>query len=361
MPWSWVPTLYFAEGLPYVVAMTVSVIMYKRMGISNTDIALYTSWLYLPWVIKPLWSPLVDMFLTKRFWILVMQPAIGLTLAAVALTLPLEGFLKYSLICLWILAFCSATHDIAADGFYMLGLSKHDQAFYVGIRNMFYRFAMLAGQGLIVVLAGFLESRTGQIATSWKLTFLLLSGLFFIFSAYHFFVLPRPGEDTRLQTPGTGQILKTFLGTFLSFFRKKRVVTALLFLLFFRLAEAQLVKMASPFMLDVKEKGGLALTTTDVGFVYGTAGIIALTLGGILGGIAIARKGLKKWLWGMTIAINLPNLVYVYLSYTQPSSLGLITSCVVLEQFGYGFGFTAYVLFMMYFSDGPSKTAHYAI
>lgn len=360
-PWFWIPTLYYAQGIPYVVAMTVSVIMFKRMGISNSDIALYTSWLYLPWVIKPLWSPVVDILKTKRFWIVIMQLVVGAALAGVAFTIPGSNFFKWSLAFLWLLAFSSATHDIAADGFYMLGLSKHKQAFFVGIRNTFYRLAMLSGQGLLVVLAGFLEEQTDDIPRSWSLTFFILAALFFAFLIYHFFILPRPAEDTERSAAGTKEVLTAFLETFASFFKKKQVVVAISFMLLFRLGEAQLVKLASPFLLDSTEVGGLGLSTTDIGFVYGTAGIIALTLGGILGGIVIAMHGLKKWLWPMAFALNVPNLVYVAFAYWQPSSLWWITSGVVIEQFGYGFGFTAYMLFMIYFADGLSKTAHYAI
>lgn len=360
-PWVWIPTLYFAEGLPYVVAMTVSVIMFKRMGISNADIALYTSWLYLPWVIKPIWSPIVDIFRTKHFWIIIMQLVIGGTLAGVAFSLPGSDFFRWSLAFLWLLAFSSATHDIAADGFYMLGLSKHQQAFFVGIRNTFYRLAMLSGQGILVVLAGYLEAKTGNIARSWSLTFVVLALLFALFFIYHLFFLPRPMEDTDRRSEGMKDVFHSFIQTFTSFFTKPQATLAIAFLLLYRLGEAQLVKLASPFLLDPRETGGLGLSTSDVGMVYGTAGIIALTVGGILGGIAVAQHGLRKWIWPLALALNLPNLAYVGLAFWQPVSLWWISAAVVIEQFGYGFGFTAYMLFMIYFSDGPNKTAHYAI
>lgn len=360
-PWFWIPTLYFAEGLPYVVAMTVSVIMFKRLGISNTDIALYTSWLYLPWVIKPLWSPIVDILKTKRFWIVWMQLIVGGALAGVALTLPGSDFFRWSLAFLWLLALSSATHDIAADGFYMLGLSKYDQAFFVGIRNTFYRFAMLSGQGLLVVLAGYLEQKSGNIAGSWSITFFILAAMFAAFFIYHMIVLPYPPEDSERSVTSVKDVVKAFLDTFVSFFRKPQAGIAISFMLLFRLGEAQLVKLASPFLLDPKEAGGLGLTTTDIGFVYGTAGVVALTLGGILGGIAVAQQGLKKWLWPLALSLNLPNLAYVAMAFLQPESLWWVSAGVVIEQFGYGFGFTAYMLYMIYFADGPNKTAHYAI
>lgn len=360
-PWAWIPSLYFAEGLPYVFVMTVSVIMYKRLGISNTDIALYTSWLYLPWVIKPIWSPLVDNLRTKRFWIISMQLLVGTALAGVAFTLPLSNFFQYSLAFLWLMAFSSATHDIAADGFYMLGLSTHDQAFFVGIRNTFYRFAMLAGQGPLVILAGHLETISAQTSQAWSIVFFILAVLFTAFFLWHLLILPYPVADDKRGGKNINEVMHDFLETFTSFFKKPGIGVAITFILVFRLGEAQLVKLASPFLLDEPAKGGLGLSTSDIGFVYGTAGIIALMLGGILGGIAVSRHGIKKWLWPMVLAMNLPNLVYVFLAFAQPQQLSIVTASVVIEQFGYGFGFTAYMLYMIYLSDGKHKTAHYAL
>ncbi|MGD9556531.1 MAG: MFS transporter [Mangrovibacterium sp.] len=358
--WAWIPSLYFAQGIPYVVVMTVSVVMYKRLGLSNTDIALYTSWLYLPWVIKPIWSPLIDSLRTKRFWIISMQLLVGGGLAGVAFTLPASNFIQYSLAFLWLMAFSSATHDIAADGFYMLGLSEHQQAFFVGIRNTFYRLAMLAGQGPLVILAGYLENTSTNLSVAWSITFFILAALFIAFFLWHMLILPHPPADEK-RGGNIREVLADFGETFLSFFQKKGIVTGLLFILVYRLGEAQLVKLASPFMLDEASKGGLGLTTEDIGFIYGVAGIIALTLGGILGGIAVARHGIGKWLWPMVLAMNVPNLVYVYLAFAQPANMAVITSCVIAEQFGYGFGFTAYMLYMIYLSQGDHKTAHYAL
>jgi PAT family beta-lactamase induction signal transducer AmpG len=520
-PWLWVPSLYFAEGIPYVLVMTLSVIFYKRMGISNADIVLYTSWLYLPWVIKPLWGPVVDILRTKRFWILIMQLCIGAGLAGVAFTIPVDRFFQFTLAFFWLLAFSSATHDIAADGFYMLGLSKGDQAFFVGIRSTFYRLAMLTGQGLLVILAGFFEAKTGlppvelnvitiegqsplefqpeairaeasddgtyfitpdeirvglqgiseadaaafenkvndwnsshgfypleeglesvsagdqltgnmtltwfklsqkpeegenivlnfsfdkgdksislarsyrfefnqenwdvpafavfkldpkltkttratftglsgNIRFAWTMVFVIIGVVFVGFHIYHRFALPRPAEDVANRT-SDGSFLKEFLTTFADFFRKRNIGVILLFLLVYRLGESQLVKLASPFLLDSREANGLGLTTGDLGLIYGTIGIIALSLGGIIGGIAASRKGLKFWLWWMVAAMNLPNLVYVFLSYLMPSSLWIVGASVAVEQFGYGFGFTAYMLYMIYVSEGKHKTAHFAL
>jgi PAT family beta-lactamase induction signal transducer AmpG len=543
-PWLWVPSLYFAEGIPYVVVMLVSVIMYKRLGVSNTQIALYTSLLYWPWVIKPLWSPFVDTIRTRRSWILWMQLLIGAGLACVALTIPASDFLRYTLAFLTLLAFSSATHDIAADGFYMLGLSTHDQAWFVGIRSTFYRLAMITGQGLLVIVAGSLETatglppvnidlravseaqapvgdstvvarqrdeqelnvsqasipvaiavhdpagsdsiiavyrasnvrrgfyqeevaatgepswwsskvsrplaewlrryfavdqeplglrragtvavtfvslsqppdegqtivvntglesgdpsirlvegqravfseenwnqrlalvfqldpkldapsearfvaRSGNIPLAWSITFYLLAGLFVVAALYHRTFLPRPATD--IAHHARRNVFAEFLDTFRSFFRKDRIGVAIAFFLLYRFAEAQLVKLASPFLLDSREVGGLALTTGEVGFAYGTVGILALTAGGLIGGFLAARHGLKKWLWPMVIAINVPNLVYLFLAMAKPESLVTINACVAVEQFGYGFGFTAFMLYMIYVADGPHKTAHFAI
>jgi PAT family beta-lactamase induction signal transducer AmpG len=357
----WIPTLYLAEGLPYVVVMTVSVIMYKTLGISNTDIALYTSWLYLPWVIKPFWSPVVDLLKTKRFWILLMQFFIGAGLAGIALTIPASKFFQYTLAFFWLVAFSSATYDIAADGFYMLGLSKHQQAFFVGLRATFYRIAFIFGQGLLVMLAGEIETNTGSIVFAWKVAFLILAVSFLFFLVFHFFVLPYPKADVRGTTIDIKDFRKSFINTFKVFFKKKSILLILGFILLYRFGEAQLVKLASPFLLDPIESGGLALTTSQVGFVYGTVGIIALSVGGILGGFAAAKKGLKFWIWWMLIAINIPNLVYVYLAFTQTTNFLLISVCVAAEQFGYGFGFTAFMLYLIYISEGEFKTAHFAI
>ena len=574
-PWAWIPTLYFAQGLPYVAVMTISVIMYKRLGISNTDIALYTGWLYLPWVIKPFWSPFVDIIRTKRWWTLTMQWLIAFALAGIAFTIPTPFFFQLTLAIFWLVGFTSATHDIAADGFYMLALTEHEQSLYVGIRSTFYRVATVAGQGLLVIVAGLIETNSGlaplqvsvdadpaaewrpaqmdaiystpadlqgemqffspeaapvatvapaevcvsingrdsvvpfkayaammrdsvrisnerngftaptstapaagavtdaaapaatapaegvftawvrrtfgeeprtytardnniavvglrltrrpapgeqvvlnvthksgdrsihleqdalptrftfteanwdrtawlyyeidhkltapasagfegasgNIPLAWLVVFAVLSAFFFVVAAYHSWALPRPasdghaGEDLRTAR----DIFREFFDTFRSFFQKKQVWVAVAFMLLYRLPEAQLVKLINPFLLDPIDKGGLGLTTGEVGVVYGTVGIIGLTLGGIIGGIVAARGGLRKWLWPMAWSMSLTCLTFVYLSYAADHSLTVVNICVFIEQFGYGFGFTAYMLYLIYFSEGRHKTAHYAI
>jgi PAT family beta-lactamase induction signal transducer AmpG len=360
-PWAWVPTLYFAEGVPYVAVMTISVIIYKRLGLSNTDITLYTSWLYLPWVIKPLWSPFVDMLRTKRWWILGMQVLIAAALAGVAFTIPGPFWLQGSLSFFWLLAFSSATHDIAADGFYMLGLEQHEQAYFVGIRSTFYRIATIFSSGLLVGLAGVLQVLTRSISYAWSLVFYLIAGLFIALWLYHSWALPRPSEDTHRIQKTAADIITEFWNTLVTFFRKPQVWVGICFMLFYRMPEGLLAKVSALFLVDKMANGGLGLSDVEFGMVQGTVGVIGLTLGGILGGIAASRDGLKRWLWPMVMAITIPDLVYVYLSCALPSSLLIINICIFLEQFGYGFGFSAYMLYLIYYSQGEHKTAHYAL
>jgi PAT family beta-lactamase induction signal transducer AmpG len=358
-PWLWVPSLYFGQAIPYVVVMTLSVTMYKNLGISNADIALYTSWLYLPWVIKPLWSPFVDMFRTKRGWIVSLQLLIGAALASVAFTIHMPGFFQISLAVLWLMAFSSATHDIAADGFYMLGLKQNQQAAFVGVRSTFYRLATIAGQGLLVYLAGELIKSTGDVRYAWSVVFVVLAAMFGMLFVYHQFMLPKPDSDKPVVQGG--DYLKEFFGTFAAFFQRKDIWLVLGFILTYRLGEAQLIKLVTPFLLDPMSKGGLGLTTSEVGIAYGTVGITALTLGGLLGGYLISRVGLKRCLWLMVFSVHLPDLVFVYLATALPQNLYLVSACLALEQFGYGFGFTAMMLYMIMVADGAHKTAHYAI
>ena len=358
-PWAWIPTLYFAQGIPYVVVMTLSTVLYKNLGISNTDIALYTSWLYLPWVIKPLWSPLVDMFRTKRLWIWSLQFLIGIAFALVALTLPGPKFFQLSLAVFWLMAFASATHDIAADGFYLLAMPTGQQAAFVGVRSTFYRLATLSAQGGLVYLAGRLTDSTGSVTTAWSLVFGLLAVVFIVVGAYHFFLLPKPDAD-RVTVEG-GDFLKEFFAVFLAFFRKPGIGLILAYLLLYRLAESQALKLLSPFLLDKPADGGLGLTTQQLGIAYGTVGIIALTLGGLVGGWIISLYGLKRMLWPMILAMHTPIVAFLLLAIYQPSNLVVVSAALAVEQFGYGFGFTAYMLYMMLVAEGPHKTAHYAI
>jgi PAT family beta-lactamase induction signal transducer AmpG len=357
-PWRWIPSLYFAQGIPYVAAMTLSVVLYKNLSVSNADIALYTSWLYLPWVIKPLWSPLVELYRTNRFWIVTLQFAMAVALALVALVLPGPLFFRASLVVFWLLAFSSATHDIAADGFYLQALRPHQQAAFVGVRSTFYRLAMIAGQGGLVWLAGTLQDRLGNPAHAWAWVFGLAAVFFALVATHHWIFLPRPATPraTVTTTFGAG-----YVAVFAAFFRKPGIVPILAFLLLYRFAEAQLLKLVPPFLLDPRDAGGLGLTTQDVGIIYGTIGVIALTLGGLAGGAVIARFGLKRLLWPMLLSMYAPNLVFIALAVAQPSNLFVIGGSLAIEQFGYGFGFTAYMVYMMMVADGEHRTAHYAL
>lgn len=368
-PWLWIPTLYFAEGVPYFIVNNISVVMFKNMGMPNGMLALYTSLLYLPWVIKPLWSPFVDIIRSKRWWILSMQ----MLMSAAMLTLPFvlpqgDGALFASsplfyvtLVIFWITAFASATHDIAADGFYMLGLNQNKQAEFVGIRSTFYRLSSIFGQGVLVALAGLIDRNTADVHLAWKITLLVSAVIFAAVTLYHTWSLPRPSGDTMSSTMTAKDILREFGRTFATFFRKKGIWIAMLFMLLYRLPEAFLVKMMNPFLLDAPDQGGLGLSTEAVGIVYGTIGVAALTVGGIMGGIAASRWGLKKSLWPMAMSLTLPCLSFVFLAAFQPENIWIIGSCVALDQFGYGFGFTAYMLYLIYFSEGEFKTAHYSL
>ena len=360
-PWAWVPSLYLAEAVPYMMVMTVSVVLYKRLGISNTDIALYTSWLYLPWVIKPFWSPLVELFGTKRRWILAMEMFVASSLACVALTIPADDFFRYSLAFFWLMAFGSATHDTAADGFYMIGLRQEQQAAFVGVRTTFYRVATIATKGGLVVLAGTLENRGWDVATAWSVTFFCTAALFCALFLYHCFAIPRPAADRPAGRSASPRLGGEFVHSIACFFRRRDIVSLLAFFLLYRLAEAQLVKMVAPFLLDARARGGLGLSTAEVGIIYGTVGVTALMLGGLLGGYAVYRRGLKFWFWIMVVAMHLPDLVFVYLSQALPQNFHLINLAVAVEQFGYGFGFTAYTLVMLMASEGPYRAVHYAI
>ncbi len=363
-PWAWIPTLYFAEGLPNVVVMTLAVVMYMEMGMSDTEIALYTAWLGLPWVIKPLWSPFVDLYKTKRWWVLSMQLLLGAAFAGVAFTVNTGFWFQGTMFFFFLMAFSSATHDIAADGFYMIELDSHDQSWFVGIRNTFYRIAVIFGQGVLVWVADQLQNVfPDSKAFTWSLIFFALAAIFIAIWLYHTFIMPRPADRSN-EGQTVADVARGLKQMLLSFFTKvsaKQIIFVLLFLLLYRFPEAMLTKMASTFLLRPVEDGGLGLTKEAFGLAYGTVGLIGLLLGGIVGGMLASRDGLKRWLWPFVCAITLPDIVYVYLSYVQPDNLWLISSCLFIEQFGYGLGFTALTLYMLYYSQGEFKTSHYAI
>ena len=375
-PWAWVPTLYFAQGIPYFIVNNISVLMFAKMGVPNGEMALFTSLLYLPWTIKPFWSPFIDIIKTKRWWIISMQILMSIAFILLTLSIPKPdeatiaagttpiSMFTITLVLFIITAFASATHDIAADGFYMLALRQSDQAAFVGIRSTFYRLASIFGQGVLVAIAGAIELRYKDIPLSWTITMLVTAVMFSLVTFYHLFAIPKPTSDKSVLTPGTASakaIFQEFGRTFATYFTKPGVWLAIAFMLLYRLPEAFVIKMCMPFLVASKEAGGLELSTAEVGIVYGTIGVIFLTVGGILGGLFASRIGLKKSIWWMAGCMTLPCLTFVYLAIGQPDNLFAISTAIAIEQFGYGFGFTAYMLYMMYFSEGEFKTSHYAI
>ncbi|MGO4819310.1 MFS transporter [Flavobacterium sp. W22_SRS_FP1] len=357
-PWYWIPFLNFASGLPYAIIISVSVIMYKSLGINNEDIGIYTSLLYLPWVIKPLWSPFIDLYSTKRKWFLAMQLVISIAFLLVGLTLPMNNFFVISLAVFWIAAFASASNDVASDGFYMLALEKEQQSFFLGIRSTFYRLSMLTGNGLIVFIAGFLEQEYGDKQKAWSYTMIIVGLIMSIITLYNYFSTPKV-EAKNTDTAITPKV--NFGAVFSSFFQKKQIGIVLAFILLFRLGESQLLKMLTPFLLDEKGLGGMGLTTQQIGIVYGTVGLISLTIGGIIGGIAISRDGLGKWMLPMILTMHLPIIGFILLAHFHPVSIYFIYITVIAEQFGYGFGFAAFMMYLIYVAEGESKTSHYSI
>ncbi|MBQ8443089.1 MAG: MFS transporter [Bacteroides sp.] len=375
-PWFWVPTLYFAQGIPYFIVNNISVMMFTKMGVPNGEMALFTSLLYLPWSFKPFWSPFVDIIKTKRWWTISMQILMSIAFILLTLTIPTPSaemmasqttpisMFTITLLLFTVTAFASATHDIAADGFYMLALPQNKQAEFVGIRSTFYRLASIFGQGVLVAIAGAIELNSQDIPMSWRITMLVTAVIFSATTLYHTFFVPRPDSDRSVlgtEKASAKAIFREFGRTFATYFKKPGVILAIAFMLLYRLPEAFLLKLCMPFLVASREMGGLGLSTAEVGIVYGTIGVIFLTIGGILGGIFASRLGLKKSLWWMAACMTLPCLTFVYLAIGLPTNLVVISTAIAIEQFGYGFGFTAYMLYMMHFSEGEFKTSHYAI
>ena len=373
-PWWWVPSLYFAEGIPYFLVNNISVMMFTKMGVPNGQMAFFTTLLYFPWFLKGLWSPIVDVIRTKRWWIVTMQVLMTVMMLLLTLTLPKPspeliasgqtsaGLFWFTLVLFIITAFASATHDIAADGFYMLAHSPSSQAAFIGIRSTFYRISSVFGQGVLVLIAGLVERSSGNIPLSWQVTLGVSALVFAVVSLYHIFFLPRSADDApRVKADEAANTWKELGASFVTFFTKPGVLLAIFFMLLYRLPEGFLIKMCQPFLVATADKGGLGLPTDVVGVVYGTFGVIALLAGGIVGGLVASRLGLRKSLWWMAAGMTLPCLTFVYLATSLPQNVVIITIALAVEQFGYGFGFTAYMLYMMYFSEGEFKTSHYAI
>lgn len=357
-PWLWIPILNFASGFPYAIIILVSVIMYKNLGISNEDIGIYTSLLYLPWVIKPLWSPFIDLHSTKRKWFLSMQLLISIAFLIVGISIPTNHFFIITLAIFWVAAFASASNDVASDGFYLLALSKDQQSFFLGIRSTFYKLSMLTGNGLIVIIGGYLETELGDKTKAWSYTMIIVGLLMTAITLYNLFATPLSENETVTESI---EQQKDFTTVFASFFKKKQIGLVLAFILLFRLGESQLMKMLTPFLIDPKEVGGMGLTTEDVGIIYGTFGVIALLIGGTLGGIAISKQGLGKWMLPMILIMHLPIIGFILLSHFHPENTLYIYLAVLIEQFGYGFGFAAFMMYLIYVAEGESKTSHYAL
>jgi len=375
--YSWVPSLYLGESLPFSAVMLISVIMFKELGLTDGQITFYTGWLGLPWVIKPIWSAIIDNLKTKRWWIVSMQFFMGVALALVALTLPTSFWLQGSLVIFVLIAFASATHDISADGFYIIGLPDKEQELYVGVRNTFYRIGMVIGQGGLVLLAGFLQERMKETGTldfslftfhfslqsviaSWMVVFIILGILMFLLGLYHAFILPRV-ETVAHDRFDLMEWLREFGRTLIVFLTKPHLISAICFILLFRLPEGLLTKIVPLFLTRTSAEGGLGMSDVDFGFIYGTLGVIGLLLGGIVGGWAVSKWGLKRCLWPLVLCITLPDIVYVYLSYYPTDNLWLVGSCVCIEQIGYGLGFAAYTLYLVTFSRGEHSTTVFSI
>ena len=376
-PLKWIPSLYVAEGIPYALVASVAVLVYANLGLGIGDTAEYASCLTLPWVLKPLWGPLVEMIGTRRGWIWVMEICEAIALGGVAFSVSSPHFLPLTLVFFLLLGFCSATHDVAADGFYLLALSEHYQAFFSGVRNSFYRVAMIGAQGGLVYLVAKWFRLNASYGAAWRMGFFLSALLLFSFGVYHYFILPRPLGDVKgilvpqadencsqrysALTKAKESAFGDFFDTFISFFKKPNIVPMLTFLLLYRLGEAQLVKIAPLFLIAGRAQGGLGLAQEQLSLIYGTIGVIALLGGGLAGGFLASRHGLKAWLWPMLLAIHLPDAVFIWLAHAQPQNLLLIGGGVVVEQFGYGFGFSAFMLYMIYIARGSHQTSHYAI
>ena len=374
--YAWVPSLYLGEALPFSAVMLISVIMFKELGLTDGQITVYTGWLGLPWVIKPIWSPIIDNLKTKRWWIVSMQFLMGVALALVAFTLPTDFWLQGTLAIFMLIAFASATHDISADGFYIIGLPDKEQELYVGVRNTFYRIGMVIGQGGLVLLAGYMQDLAKEgnldfslftyhfslpsIIASWMVVFFILGALMFLLGLYHAFILPKV-ETVVHERFDFGEQLREFGRTLQVFITKPHLISALCFILLFRLPEGLLTKIVPLFLTRGAAEGGLAMSDVDFGFIYGTLGVVGLLLGGIVGGWAVSKWGLKKCLWPLVLCITLPDIVYVYLSYFPTDNLWLIGSCVCIEQIGYGLGFAAYTLYLVTFSRGERSTAVFSI
>ena len=358
-PIYWVPSTWFAMGLPFVALAAASSIMYKNMGISDSQIAFWTSLIMLPWTIKPLWGPFLEMFKTKKFFVYSTQIFTGCVFGLIALTLHLNHFFAFSIALFAIIAFSGATHDTAADGVYLNELSPKMQATYVGWQGAFYNIAKIFSGGILVYLAGELEKKQG-VATAWMVVMFLYGVMMVILGLYNRAVLPDNENNTQPQNLKEGlAILKDVI---ITFFQKKNIWYSLCFIVFYRFAEGQAIKITPLFFKAARSEGGLGLTTSQIGLLYGVFGSLAFVIGSIAAGYFISNKGLtRKSLLILCSFFNIPFLAYAYLAVYIPDNVMVIGIAVAVEYFGYGFGFIGLILFIMQnMAPGKYKMAHYA-
>ncbi len=365
-PWAFVPTLYLAEGFPYIIINTVSVILYGALGYSNEQITLWTGWLYLPWVLKMFWSPLVDARSTKRRWLLGAQSAMSAVLLALAGLICFYAvshapqanfnFFTLSLIGFFIGAFVSATLDIATDGYYLLALNAQAQSYFVGVRTIFYRLAMILGSGILVSAAGYLTKHGVAFPYNWVVFFGVLGVFFAVCAVYHSVLLPKPAADK----PAAVTQARAWKESFSSYFSQANILYILLFILLFRFGEALLEKIVPLFLLKPTAEGALGISVQNFGLIKGTLGLGAIIAGNLLGGFVLGKFGFKKCIWPLAAALVLPNIFYVYLAAVKPG-LAVVAVLITLENFGYGLAAMALTVFIMYVSQGKYKTSHYAI
>ncbi len=357
-PWLWVPTLYLAEGIPYFLVTTVSITLFTQLGMPNAQMALFTSLITFPWVIKPLWSPFVDVLKTKRWWVLCMQTIMAACTLLIAFTAS-RGYFSIGLILFTITAFASATHDIAADGYYMLALTDKQQSAFIGIRSTFYKIAGIFCQSVLLIFVGWMERYT-SINNAWTCALVCVSAIIAGIALWHAYGMKKV-ETTTERTLTNQQIWQSVGKTFATFFQKEGIALALCFMLLYRLPEALLLKLCNPFFLATAEQGGLGLSVDEIGLYYGGIGVIMMLIGGIVGGLLISKWGLKRLILPMALALTLPCGVYVYLASELTTNVAIITTCIGIEQLGYGIGYTACMLYMMRFAEGEHQTAHFSL
>ena len=377
-PISWVPTLYFAMGMPFVVLNMVCTLMFKGLDVSDAQIAFWTSIIMFPWTLKPLWSPLLEIYKTKKFFVIFTQIATGCIFGLVALALHLSNFFAVSIALLAIIAFSGATHDVAADGVYMASLSKDDQARYIGWQGAFYNIAKIAATGGLVYLAGMLiemytGDTTGLDATAaaaakhqgtviaWTIIMAVIGVIMVLLGFYNAKFVPSEAKKDAAERPGFKETMVELGNVFVDLFRKRHIVYYIFFIVLYRFAEGFVMKIVPLFLKADRANQGLGLSEKEIGLCYGTFGAAAFVIGSILAGYYVAHRGLQKSLFSLCCVFNLPFVAYTLLAIYQPESLVLIGGGIVLEYFGYGFGFVGLTLFMMQqIAPGKHQMAHYA-